>query len=95
MTPSAALEHLVDRAADEILFGNAMIELPTQALRSLTVDIAATCMIRDPLVVERRLLLEFRMRLDQRLRAAVDDDVGGARWRALLKELEVCFPTRR
>jgi hypothetical protein len=91
MTPNAALERLVDQVADAVLFGDSMIELPVQAMRSVAIDVMAMTAICDPLIVERRVLNEFQSRLDWRLRAAVDD-VTGARWRALLGGLEECFP---
>jgi hypothetical protein len=91
-SPDAALQNLVDDVADAILFSTAVVDVPVLAMRSLTIDVAATCMIRDAQMVERRLLNEFHSRLDQRVRAAVDD-VGGARWRGLLRAMGQIFPT--
>jgi hypothetical protein len=92
MTPNNILENLVDQVADSVLFGDAMmIELPA-ALGCLVIDLMAVTAIRDPQRVEQRLLLEFHSRLDRRLCAAVDD-VGGARWRAMVTGLAEVYPT--
>jgi hypothetical protein len=91
-SPDAALQNLVDQAADQILFGDAMVELPA-ALGALVIDIAAACVIRDLRLVERHLIREFSSRLDLRLRAAIEDDLAAKRWRGLLHGLERNFPT--
>jgi hypothetical protein len=91
MTPDLALQRLVDQVADSVLFGDAMIELPA-ALGCLVIDVMAVTAIRDPQRVEQRLLLEFNLRLDLRLRTACDD-IAAERWRWLLREMQARFPT--
>ena len=104
-SPSAALQHLVDQVADDILFGGPLLELEnwsqTQrvrlelpaALGSLVVDVMARAASTNRQLVERRLITEFHSRLDQRVRTAIEDDIAAERWRVLRAGLEARFPT--
>jgi hypothetical protein len=92
MTPSAALQRLVDDCADAVLFGRNDVDVPVMAMRELVLDLMSQTEITDPLLVQRRLITEFVGRLDDRLRAMVDDG-GGERWRKVLQALEGNFPS--
>jgi hypothetical protein len=74
----------------KVLFGSDDVDVPVMAMRGLVFDLMSEAEIADSMPVQRRLLFEFRSRLDDR---ATVDDGSSARSGELLHGLERNFPS--